>query len=166
MLLQVATVNAGVELSDGATGALPLPVHRGSSLSRAQELDNASSVRSAWSACVRDVSESLARGLMQGWDLHPGQIVARVVAHHIALAAGRADAVRRMRQFVDAAGHATRVGTTFDDAASARGVATLLQRGVMLGAWTPQELASELGVSLEAARDGSLDALVAGRRAR
>ena len=62
-LLQLSAAARGVAVSDGSTNVLPVG-------DRAQ-------VHAAWALHGRLVERGTARGLWQGWDLHPGQLVSR-----------------------------------------------------------------------------------------
>ena len=60
-LLQLSAAARGVAVSDGSTNVLPV----------------GDGVVAAWALHSRLVHRALARGLWQGWDLHPGQLVSR-----------------------------------------------------------------------------------------
>ena len=62
-LMQLAAAARGVAVSDGSTNRLPV--------------GSAAQVLAAWSEHSRLVERALERGLWQGWDLHPGQLVSR-----------------------------------------------------------------------------------------
>ena len=62
-LLQLSAAGRGVAVSDGSCNVLPVG-------DRAQ-------VHAAWALHSRLVDRGTARGLWQGWDLHPGQLVSR-----------------------------------------------------------------------------------------
>ena len=62
-LLQLSAAARGVAVSDGSSNVLPVG-------DRAQ-------VHAAWALHARLVERGTARGLWQGWDLHPGQLVSR-----------------------------------------------------------------------------------------
>ncbi|MDX6228309.1 MAG: hypothetical protein QOI76_1699 [Frankiales bacterium] len=63
-LLQLAAAGTGVAVSDGSSNILPI----------------GDQVAHAWRTHARLVERALARGLWQGWDLHPGQLVSRWAA--------------------------------------------------------------------------------------
>jgi citrate lyase beta subunit len=63
-LLQLAAAGTGVAVSDGSSNILPI----------------GDGVAFAWRTHARLVDRALARGLWQGWDLHPGQLVSRWAA--------------------------------------------------------------------------------------
>ena len=63
-LLQLAAAGTGVAVSDGSSNILPV----------------GDRVELAWRTHARLVDRALTRGLWQGWDLHPGQLVSRWAA--------------------------------------------------------------------------------------
>ena len=63
-LLQLAAAGTGVAVSDGSSNLLPI----------------GDGVHHAWRTHARLVDRALTRGLWQGWDLHPGQLVSRWAA--------------------------------------------------------------------------------------
>jgi citrate lyase beta subunit len=136
-LMQVSLAGSGVWISDGATTVMPVPVHRpapGTSLGPAEEAANAASVTRALRLAYDNARRSLAMGIGQGWDLHPGQLVARHAAVFAFYAEGHAAATARLRNFLAAAAQATRVGDAFDDAATGQGLLNHFRRGLACGA--------------------------------
>lgn len=63
-LLQLAAAGTGVVVSDGSSNLLPV----------------GDGVQYAWRTHARLVDRALSRGIWQGWDLHPGQLVSRWAA--------------------------------------------------------------------------------------
>ncbi len=117
--MMLATLaETGVWLVDGATNLLPFP----------PEVDR------AWKLHYDNVRHSLYNGFYQGWDLHPAQIPARLVAVHTFFLEGLAEASARLRNFRDQSEHAPRVGAIFDDAATGRGLVNFFDRAVHCGA--------------------------------
>ena len=117
--MMLATLaETGVWLVDGATNLLPFPpeVHR------------------AWKLHYDNIRHSLYNGFYQGWDLHPAQIPARLIAVHTFFLEGLAEASARLRNFRDQSEQATRVGAIFDDAATGRGLVNFFERAVRCGA--------------------------------
>jgi citrate lyase beta subunit len=117
--MMLATLaETGVWLADGATNLLPFPpeVHR------------------AWKLHYDNIRHSLYNGFYQGWDLHPAQIPARLIAVHTFFLEGLAEASARLRNFRDQSEQATRVGAIFDDAATGRGLVNYFERAVRCGA--------------------------------
>jgi len=138
--MQLAFSGTGVWLSDGATTQMPVPIHRGEELSDAQRSENRAAVHAAWKLAADDTRRSLANGFAQGWDLHPAQLVSRYAAVYGFYAQNLKDASQRLTNFVSKLGQATRVGTTFDDAATGQGLLNFFLRGVNCGALTDDEL--------------------------
>jgi citrate lyase beta subunit len=123
--MMLATLaETGVWLVDGATNLLPFPpeVHR------------------AWKRHYDNIRHSLYNGFYQGWDLHPAQIPARLVAVHTFFLEGLAEASARLRNFRDQSEQATRVGAIFDDAATGRGLVNFFERAVRCGAIDPNDV--------------------------
>ena len=116
--MQVALAGTGVRLSDGATNIMPVPTHRGKTLTDDQRHENRAAVFSAWRLHADDVRHSLVNGFYQGWDLHPAQLPTRYGAVYGFFLDGFAAASERLRNFVDKAAQATLVGDVFDDAAT------------------------------------------------
>lgn len=153
MLAALSLFGTGVRLSDGATTTLPVPPHRAPATTAARD-ENRRAVRGALALHVGDVRRSLSLGLFQGWDLHPGQLVSRYAAVFAFYRAARAASVARLAAFVAGATQASRVGTAFDDAATARGLVSFLARGLACGALDADDVASS-GLSVEALRRGA-----------
>lgn len=63
-LMQLAAAGTGVAVSDGSSNILPV----------------GDGAPHAWRTHARLVDRALSRGLWQGWDLHPGQLVSRWAA--------------------------------------------------------------------------------------
>ncbi len=129
----VALAGTGVRLSDGATTLLPVgtDVHRG------------------WRVHHDDVRHGLASGFYQGWDLHPAQLVSRYAAVYGFFLEGLDAAGARLRNFVERAAQATRVGSAFDDAATVEGLLNFFRRAVGCGAITEEEAASHRGTEAQ-----------------
>jgi citrate lyase beta subunit len=123
-MMLASLAGTGVWLADGATNTLPIPpaVHEG------------------WKAHYANVRHALYNGLYQGWDLHPAQIPARLVAVHTFFLEGLAEASIRLRNFRTQAKQATRVGAIFDDAATGRGLLNYFERAVQCGAISEDEV--------------------------
>jgi citrate lyase beta subunit len=169
-MMQVALAQSGVQLSDGGTNVMPVPIHRaeaGRSLSDLERQENVASVHRAWRTHFEDVKHSLMNGFYQGWDLHPAQLPTRFAAVFSFFLAARPAATARLRNFVEKAAQATLVGDVFDDAATGQGLLNFFARGVSSGALTMGE-ASETGLTPEELRGRSflkiLDARKSGIR--
>lgn len=161
--LQRAFAGTGVFLSDGATTVLPVPPHKGATLTEAQQRDNRRAVHAAWRLAAADTRRSLVAGLYQGWDLHPAQLVSRYAAVYAFFLEGLDAATARLGSFVKALGQATRSGDVFDDAATGQGLLNFFLRGLACGALTEAE-ALATGLSLEELRGRSFAAIARARR--
>jgi len=163
-MMQVAYASTGVWLSDGATTIMPVPVHRGDSLTDEQKRDNMRSVHTAWRLHAEDTRHSLMNGFYQGWDLHPGQLPSRYGAAYGFFHQGLPAASERLKNFVAKAAQATLQGDVFDDAATGQGLLNFFLRGVNCGALTEQE-ALATGLTLEEFRGRSFVKILDNRRA-
>jgi citrate lyase beta subunit len=163
-MMQVAYASTGVWLSDGATTIMPVPVHRGDSLTEDQKRDNMRSVHTAWRLHAEDTRHSLTNGFYQGWDLHPGQLPSRYGAAYGFFHQGLPAASERLKNFVAKAAQATLQGDVFDDAATGQGLLNFFLRGVNCGALTEQE-ALATGLTLEEFRGRSFVRILDNRRA-
>ena len=145
MLVSLAETN--VWLVDGATNLIPIPpaVHR------------------AWKLHYDNIRHSLYNGFYQGWDLHPAQIPARLVAVQAFFLEGLAEASARLRHFMEQSAQATRVGAVFDDAATGRGLLNYFQRAVHGGAIPKNDVPDLEGVTVEEL-SSSFDSILAARR--
>jgi hypothetical protein len=166
-MMQVALAGTGVWLSDGATGVLPVPVHRPSGdgvLSTAQQAENRASVRQGWRLHYGDVRHSLETGYYQGWDLHPAQLASRYAAVFTFFLESLEAAGDRLRNFVAKAAQATLVGEVFDDAATGQGLLNYFIRGVNCGAISADEAVDRSGLTPDELRTRSFVRILAGRR--
>jgi citrate lyase beta subunit len=139
-VMQLAAAGTGVRVADGSTNVLPVG-----------EPDQ---VRAAWRLHTRLVRRSLRRGLYQGWDLHPAQLVTRHLAVATFFREGLDDAGQRLRAYTE-----RRSGGVLDEPATAQALAAFLLRALDCGAIGDDEARSASGLD----RAG-LDALV--QRAR
>jgi hypothetical protein len=162
--MQVAYSGTGLWLSDGATNIMPVPPHRGASLSATQLEENRTTVHRAWHLHVEHIRHSLVHADYQGWDLHPAQLPTRYAAVYSFFLEGLAAATGRLRNFMEKAGQATLVGDVFDDAATGQGLLNYFIRGLNSGALTEQE-ALATGLTLEELRSRSFVKILQGRRA-
>jgi len=147
-MMQVTLNGRGVLLSDGSTNILPVPPHRDPQTD-GQRAENEATMHRAWRLHFNDVTDSLARGFYQGWDLHPGQIVTRYAALYTFFLSGLDAAGERLRNFIDKAAQATLVGEVFDDAATGQGLLNYFLRGINSGAVTEEETLARTGLTLE-----------------
>lgn len=141
--MQVALAQTGVNLSDGATNVMPVPIHRpvagNAELSKKQLEENRVAVHRAWRLHYRHVRHSLETGYYQGWDLHPAQLPTRYAAVYAFFLEGAEEASKRLKNFVEKAAQATLVGDVFDDAATGQGLLNFFLRGLNSGAITVEE---------------------------
>ena len=117
--MQVELADSGVWLSDGPTSTIPVPPKE--------------TMERAWRMHYANVRQALENGFYQGWDLHPAQFIARYAAVYTFLLEGLDEAATRLKNFSDEAGQATRIGATFDDAATAEGLLLYVKRAIEIG---------------------------------
>jgi citrate lyase beta subunit len=167
--MQVALAGTGITLSDGSTMLMPVGPHRaapgGPPLSAAQQDENRRAVHRAWKAHYDDVRSSMRQGYYQGWDLHPAQLPTRYAAVFAFFLEAREEASARLRNFLDKAAQATRIGSVFDDAATGQGLLGFFLRGLSSGALTEDE-ALATGLTLEELRGRSFLKILNARRGR
>ncbi len=125
-LMQLHLAGTGVRLVDGPTNTLPLAdgVHRG------------------WKLHYDAVRHALANGFYQGWDLHPAQLPSRYAAVYAFFLEGKAEASRRLLNFVQQSAQATQSAGHFDDAATALGLINYFLRAVNCGAIPESEISN------------------------
>jgi citrate lyase beta subunit len=148
-MMQVSLAQSGVQLSDGGTNVMPVPVHRaaeGGVLTPDQQRENNAAMQRAWKIHFDAVRHSLMNGYYQGWDLHPAQLPTRYAAVFSFFQSARQAATARLRAFVEKAAQATLLGDVFDDAATGQGLLNFFVRGVSSGALTMEE-AAETGLT-------------------
>jgi citrate lyase beta subunit len=143
--MQVALASTGVRWSDGATTLLPVAPHR--QPTPEQEDENRAAVHRGWRIHHADVRHGLAAGFYQGWDLHPAQLVSRYAAVYGFFLEGIDAAGERLRNFVDRAARATRVGSAFDDAATGQGLLNFFLRALASGAIAEPEALARTGLT-------------------
>jgi citrate lyase beta subunit len=162
--MQVAFAGSDVWLSDGSTTVMPVPIHRGDSLSDEQKKDNQRSVHAAWKLHFDDIRHSLAGGFYQGWDLHPAQLVTRYAALYSFFLEGIDAAGVRLNNFVGKAAQATLVGDVFDDAATGQGLLNFFLRGINSAAITEEEALKMTGLTADEFRGRSFVKIMKGRK--
>ena len=160
-LMQIQFAGTGIRLSDGPTNILPIPPHRGSSLSSEQIAENRRAVHHAWKLHYKGVSHALDNGFYQGWDLHPAQLSARFAAVYAFFFDGLDAAAARLKNFIAQAAQATRVGGVFDDAATGQGLLNYFRRAINCGAVSEEETATITGLALEEIRTASFPRIIA-----
>ena len=139
-LMKIAYTNTGIQLSDGATNVLPVPIHRSEELSKDERAANLAAVHGAWELAHRHIRASLENGVYQGWDLHPAQLPVRYAATYAFFLEGFDAAALRLSNFISKAAQATLVGDVFDDAATGQGLLNYFLMAQNAGAVTPGEL--------------------------
>jgi citrate lyase beta subunit len=163
-MMQVAFAGTGIQISDGATNVLPVPPHRGESLTAEQIEKNREVVHDAWWLHSQHVRHSLVNAFYQGWDLHPAQLVTRYATVFAFFLEGLDAASERLRNFVQKAAQATLVGDVFDDAATGQGLLNYFLRAVNCGALSEEEALERSGLTLEELRGRSFVKILANRR--
>jgi citrate lyase beta subunit len=163
-VMQVALAGTGVQLSDGPTNVMPIGPHRGAALGDEQRAENRAVVHGAWRLHADNVRRALDHGFVQGWDLHPAQLPVRYGVVYAFFLEGLPAASRRLRNFVEAAAQATRVGDLFDDAATGQGLLNYFLRGLACGALNEDEVLAT-GLTLDEIRTRSFKAILDGRAA-
>lgn len=156
----MALAGSGVALSDGPTNIMPVPLHRGDNLSRAQKDENRAAVHQAWRLHGQHVRDALYNGFYQGWDLHPAQIPIRYAAVYSFFLEGLDAASERLRNFIAKAAQATMVGSVFDDAATGQGLLNYFLRALSCGAIEESAIPGLTGLTLEQLRTESFAAIL------
>jgi hypothetical protein len=113
--MQVAVAGTGARAVDGSTNVLPVGP-------RAQ-------VHAAWRLHAGLVRRALERGLYQGWDLHPAQLVTRYLATYAFFRGALPAAAGRLAAYL-----ARGAAGVLDEPATARALAGVLLRGLDCGA--------------------------------
>jgi hypothetical protein len=126
-VMQVAAATAGLRVVDGSSNILP----KGDS----------DAVRAAWELHMRLVDRSMRRGIYQGWDIHPGQLVSRYAAAFSFYRNGFSAAASRLRDY-----RARVSGGVLDEPATARALAGYLARGLDCGALDEAEVQQATGL--------------------
>ena len=127
-LMQLAVAGTGIRLSDGSTNILPV----------------GDGALDAWVLHARLVRRALERGIFQGWDLHPHQLLTRYLATYAFFREGYPDAAARLAGYLQG-----RAGAVLDEPATARALAWFLQRGVQCGAIDAEEVIADVGIGID-----------------
>ncbi|WP_019203068.1 aldolase/citrate lyase family protein [Tsukamurella sp. 1534] len=130
-VMQLAVAGTGVHLSDGSTNILPV--------------GSPTRVMDAWHLHARLVRRHLERGVYQGWDLHPAQLITRYLATYAFYRAGFDAAAVRLHNYVNEV-----ESGILDEPATARALASFIRRGLTCGAVTADEVRTSAGVTPEA----------------
>lgn len=128
----------GLELADGPTTILPLPIHK--KPSGPQVSENHKAVRAAWELHKADVLSARDSGFRQSWLLHPSQLVSLIAAllEESELALPRA--LERLAAYWEGLGQARASGNDFDDRATARQWTGVVAQAVELGLLSESQL--------------------------
>ncbi len=164
-LMQIGFAGTGVRLSDGATNIMPIPPHRGDSLTPQEIDENRQVVHRAWNLHYEHIRHSLKNGFYQGWDLHPAQFPTRYAAVYTFFLEGLNAASERLTNFIEKAAQATLVGDVFDDAATGQGLLNYFLRALNCGAVLEDEVQDLTGLSLDELHLGSFMKILEGRKA-
>jgi citrate lyase beta subunit len=163
-MMQVCLTGTSVNICDGITNIMPIPVHRGENLEPAQQKENRTVVHAAWKLHFNNILHSLRLGFYQGWDLNPAQLPIRYAAAYYFFLQGLDDASGRLKTFINQAAQASMVGNTFDDAASAQGLLNFFVNGINCGALKEEEALAS-GITLEELHGRSFQQIVTNRLA-
>ena len=168
-VMQVALAGTGIRIADGPTNIMPIPPHRaakdGATLSARRVEENRAAVHRGWKIHFENVRRSLGNGYYQGWDLHPAQLPARYAAVYSFFLENLDSSAERLRNFIEKAAQATRVGQVFDDAAMAQGLLNYFAQAINCGALTAEEVQRLTTLSAAEIRSGSFLKILAQRQA-
>jgi hypothetical protein len=126
-VMQVAAATVGIPVVDGSSNILPV--------------GDRAAVHVAWDLHRRLVHRSTVRGLYQGWDLHPAQLVSRYAAVFTFYREGLEAAAERVRAYADRVS-----GGVLDEPATARALTGYLLRGIDCGALDESEVVAVSGL--------------------
>lgn len=126
-VMQLAAAGTGVFVSDGSTNVLPV--------------GDRDAVHAAWRLHFSLVRRSLARGIYQGWDMHPAQLPTRYAATYVFYREGLDSAGARLRAYIGGGDSGY-----LDEPATAAALASYVLRGLECGAVDPAEVDKLIGV--------------------
>jgi citrate lyase beta subunit len=166
-VMQVALAGTGIRLADGPLNVLPIPPYRaakdGGPLTARQIEENRATVHLGWKLQYDHVRRPLEMGFYQGWDLHPAQLPARFAAVYSFFLENLDSSSERLRNFIEKAAQATRIGHVFDDAAMVQGMLNYFFQAIHCGALTAEEVQALTGLTQEELRTGSFVQILARR---
>jgi citrate lyase beta subunit len=136
-VMQLAVAGTGVHMSDGSTNILPV--------------GDPANVAVAWKLHARLVRRHLERGIYQGWDMHPAQLVTRYLATYAFYRGAFAAAATRLRNYLHRLD-----STVMDEPATARALAGVIHRGHVCGALTTDEIESATDLPMSTVRSTAL----------
>jgi len=166
-VMQVALAGTGVRIADGPLNILPIPPHRAAThgvLTARQIDENRATVHHGWKLQFEHVRRALENGFYQGWDLHPAQLPARFAAVYSFFLENRDSSAERLRNFLEKAAQATRIGHVFDDAAMVQGLLNFFLQAIHSGALATEEAERLTGLTQEELRVGSFAQILARRQ--
>ncbi|SFT91427.1 Citrate lyase beta subunit [Geodermatophilus amargosae] len=126
-LMQVAVAGTGARAVDGSTNLLPVGPRE--------------QVHAGWRVHAGLVRRALERGIYQGWDLHPAQLVTRHVATQAFFRGALPAAAARLAAYVERAD-----AGVLDEPATARALAGVVVRGLDCGAVDADEVSAATGL--------------------
>jgi citrate lyase beta subunit len=165
-VMQVALAETGIRIADGPLNILPIPPYRtakDSTLTTRQTEENRATVHLGWKLQFEHVRRALELGFYQGWDLHPAQLPARFAAVYSFFLENLDSSAERLRNFLEKAAQATRIGHVFDDAAMVQGLLNFFLQAIHCGALTAEEGQALTGLTQEELRVGSFVKILARR---
>lgn len=166
-VMQVALADTGIRIADGPLNVLPIPPHRsgkdGAALTARQQDENRTTVHLGWRLEFEHVHRALENGFYQGWDLHPAQLPARFAAVYSYVLENLDSSAERLRNFLEKAAQATRIGHVFDDAAMVQGLLNYFLQAIHCGALTTEEAQTLTGLTTEELRTASFPQILARR---
>jgi citrate lyase beta subunit len=166
-VMQVTLAGTGVRIADGPLNILPIPPFRaakdGGALTARQIDENRATVQLGWKLQFEHVRRALELGFYQGWDLHPAQLPARFAAVYSFFLENLDSSAARLKNFVEKAAQATRIGQVFDDAAMVQGLLNYFLQAIHCGALTRDEVEALTGLTQEELRVGSFVKILARR---
>ncbi|NEK60071.1 aldolase [Geodermatophilus sabuli] len=125
-VMQLAVAGTGAHAVDGSTNVLPV--------------GTGEQVHAAWRLHAGLVRRALGRGLYQGWDLHPAQLVTRYAATYAFFRAALPAAGDRLAAYLERVD-----GGVLDEPATARALAAVVLRGLDCGALDDAEVRASTG---------------------
>ena len=166
-LMQAALAGTGIRIADGPLNILPIPPHRAPThavLAARQIEENRAAVHRGWKLQYQHVRRALELGFYQGWDLHPAQLPARFAAVYAFFLENLDSSAERLRNFLEKASQATRIGHVFDDAAMVQGLLNFFLQAIHCGALAADEVQSLTGLTAAELRAGSFVQILARRQ--
>lgn len=148
-IMKLSLAGGSVDVVDGATNLMPVPLHRGSELTDSESRENRDAIHAAWKLHFDNICHGLRQGFYRGWDLHPAQFVARYAAVYAFFLDSTDEAALRLRSFTEKGARANLVGNSFDDAATGQGLLNYFRRAIDCGAITADELVERTGIAAD-----------------